>query len=373
MRVAFVANSAWYLRNFRLSTLQAFAEVHDVSVHYPEGGTEPALVSRGLTQHPFYLDASGTKPLRELRGLLALWRSLRRVRPEVVFSFNPKTNLYALMACWLMRVPCIPNVSGVGTASQLAGVKGRLYRALAGFFYRRAAHVFFQNPDDCEAFLQAGWAREGGYSLIPGSGVDLARFVPILQAGDRSRPFRFLMAARLLAAKGVREYCAASRALLAEHSGVECWLAGGMASEARGVSEAELDAWQAMPGADYLGHVDDMASLLHQVDVVVLPSYYPEGIPRGLIEAAACGKLLITTTMPGCREVVVPGENGWRVPPRDEQALLAAMSDAMSLSPQARTRMQQASRELAERRFDEQIVIQQYHQVLARQTGQEVS
>ncbi|MDT8878302.1 glycosyltransferase family 4 protein [Halomonas saccharevitans] len=373
MRVAFVANSAWYLRNFRLSTLQAFTGVHEVSVHYPEGGAVSAMNSLGLTQHPFYLDSSGTHPLKELRGLLALWRSLRRARPEVVFSFNPKTNLYALMACWLMRVPCIPNVSGVGNASQLGGAKGRLYRTLAGFFYRRAAHVFFQNSDDCEAFLRAGWVREGCYSLIPGSGVDLARFAPTLQTGAKPRPFRFLMAARLLAAKGVREYCAASRALLAVHSGVECWLAGGLAAETRGVSEAELDAWHATPGADYLGHVDDMASLLHEVDVVVLPSYYPEGIPRSLIEAAACGKLLITTTMPGCREVVVPGENGWQVPPRDEQALLAAMSAAMTLSPQERAAMQQASRELAERRFDEQIVIQQYQQVLAQQTSQGVS
>ncbi|EWH01845.1 hypothetical protein Q427_11960, partial [Halomonas sp. BC04] len=159
------------------------------------------LAGHPVSLAPFYLDAVSTQPVKESRGLLSLLATLRRVRPALVYSFNPKTNLYALMACWLLRLPCVPNVSGVGVASQLGGVKGGVYRRLAGFFYRRAHHVFFQNREDRQAFLDAGWVRQSQCEVIPGSGVDLSRFCPVPR--EPGRPLRFLMAARLLKAKGV--------------------------------------------------------------------------------------------------------------------------------------------------------------------------
>jgi glycosyltransferase involved in cell wall biosynthesis len=370
MKIAFLANSAWYLSNFRASTLEAFSREHAVTCLFPVQDDPSPLARLDVARAPFYLDPVSTQPVKEGRALLSLIATLRRVRPAVVYSFNPKTNLYALMACWLLRLPCVPNVSGVGVASQLGGVKGWLYRGLAGFFYRRARHVFFQNRQDREAFLEAGWVSEARSEVIPGSGVDLSRFAP--KPREPGRPLRFLMAARLLKAKGVPEFLQASRALQAAMPGrVECLLAGGVEPSERGVPEAEVLAWGEAPGMTYLGHVSDMPALLDTVDCVVLPSYYPEGVPRSLIEAAAAGKVIVTTAMPGCQEVVLPGENGWCVPPQDIEALQQAMQRVAELDEAGLAAMGRASRSLAERRFDEALVIERYRQVLPSRSNDE--
>src|SRR5690554_872519 len=236
MKVVFIANSAWYLANFRASSLEAFSHLHAVSCMFPAQNDPAPLAPYRVALAPFYLDAVSTQPLKEVRALISLIVTLGRVRPAVVYSFNPKTNLYALIACWLLRLPCVPNVSGVGVASQLGGVKGALYRGLAGFFYRRARYVFFQNRQDREAFLQAGWVMESLCEVIPGSGVDLARFVP--KRREPGRPVRFLMAARLLKAKGVVEYLQAARELQARMAErVEFLLAGALEPSERGVPE----------------------------------------------------------------------------------------------------------------------------------------
>lgn len=363
MKIAFIANSAWYLSNFRASTLEAFSQQHAVSCLFPAQDDPAPLTRYDVARVPFYLDAVSTQPVKEGRALLSLIATLRRVRPAMVYSFNPKTNLYALMACWLLRLPCVPNVSGVGVASQLGGLKGWLYRGLAGFFYRRAKHVFFQNRQDREAFLQAGWVTEARSEVIPGSGVDLARFHP--KPREPGRPVRFLMAARLLKAKGVPEYLKASRELHVRMPGkVEFLLAGALELSERGVPKASIEAWAGESGMTFLGHIDDMPALLDTVDCVVLPSYYPEGVPRSLIEAAAAGKVIVTTNRPGCEEVVLPGENGWCVPPQDMEALSQAMQGVAELDEAGLIRMGQASRALAEQRFDEALVIDRYWQVL---------
>ncbi|EWH02949.1 glycosyltransferase, partial [Halomonas sp. BC04] len=132
------------------------------------------------------------------------------------------------------------------------------------------------------------------------------------------------------------------------------------------VPEAALRAWGSEPGMRFLGDVDDMPALLDTVDCVVLPSYYPEGVPRSLIEAAAAGKAIVTTRMPGCQEVVEPGANGWLLPPRDSEALLDALLQYAELDEEAQAALGAASRALAERRFDEALVIERYWQVLQR-------
>lgn len=365
MKVLFVANSAWYLSNFRSSTLDAFSQRYSVGCMFPEKDDRGLLEKHDVFLTPFYLDAASTQPLKEIRSLFSLFVRLARVRPDVLFSFNPKTNLYSLIACWLLRIPCIPNVSGVGVASQLGGLKGWLYHGLAKFYYRRARYVFFQNSQDRENFIKSGWVAESKCEVIPGSGVDLSRYCPAVRTSES--PVRFLMAARLLKAKGVLEFLQASKELQAiKPCQVEFILAGNIDHSERGVSEAEIQAWSQGTGMSYLGHVSDMSTLLAKVDCVVLPTYYPEGVPRSLIEGAASGKLIITTDMPGCRDVVSLGETGYLVEPKSVKELVEAMLKVVSLPAHQRQKMQSMSRALAEERFDEQIVIDRYLKVARR-------
>lgn len=361
MRTVFVANTAWYLENFRTSTLRSFASTRKVVCLYPKGCVSRSLRKSGVQEQPFYLDASSTNPIKELVSLIALTWQIARHRPDIVFSFNPKTNLYSLIACWLLRIPCVPNVSGVGVASQMQGVLGKVYRTLVGFFYKRASHVFFQNNDDYQAFLQAGWVRAQKSEIIPGSGVDLKAFRPT----DKERSsVRFLMASRLIKPKGVIEFIEAARKVVSE-SDLDCEfiLAGVNDTSDRAVPKDFLDELAKEKRIHFLGHIEDMPTLLQTIDYVVLPSYYPEGVPRSLIEAAAAGKAIITTDTPGCREVVLEGENGFFVKPQSVESLALAMHRALKLDNKKLEYMKRASRVLAEERFDEKIIIHRYLEI----------
>lgn len=365
MKVVFLANSAWYLKNFRTGTLKSFSCDSEVVCMFPSG--------ENICLSPYChkvlrisMRAAGRNPLKEFMSLCSIWSGLKSESPDVVYSFNPKTNLYALMVCWLLRIPCVPNVSGVGVASQLKGLLGIVYNCLAKFFYRRAMHVYFQNRDDRRAFIERGWVSSEKAELIPGSGVDLTRFHPAPREGGA---LRFLMAARLIKQKGVIEFLEAAQSLLHEGSKAEFWLAGVKDYSSRAVEDKLIASFSNQEGIDFVGHVEDMPTVLSQVDCVVLPSYYPEGVPRSLIEAAASGKVIITTNTPGCREVVERGKNGFLIEPESVEELSKAMRRVTLLSAEERAKMQEASRMLAEYRFDEKIVIDSYLNTAVRITG----
>jgi len=357
VKIFFLANSAWYLDNFRRSTLLRFAELHDITCLHPNVDQGDELHTLNVKTKPFFLDATSASPVKESWSLICLTLLLLVDRPSVLFSFNPKTNLYALIACWLLRIPCVPNVSGVGVASQLKGPVGKLYRSLAGFFYRRAAHVFFQNQDDYQTFTKLRWVKPDQAEVIPGSGVDLVGFQP---HNKEDTTFRFLMAARLITPKGVIEYLEAARKVVASGHACEFLLAGIQDNSSRAIDAKTLSDLKDEPNIDFIGHVADMPELLKDIDCVVLPSYYPEGIPRSLIEAAAAGKMIITTDTPGCREVVKSGENGLLVAPKDVSQLAEAMLHLIRLPEIQQRAMSAASRKLAESCFDENIVIERY-------------
>lgn len=367
MKVFFVANSAWYLSNFRLSTLQNFSKWNEVTCLFPRSALDGDLAGYDIKKRPFFLVPESTNVLKEFLSLAHLSILLLVKRPNILFSFNPKTNLYALIACWLLRIPCVPNVSGVGAASQLSGPIGKLYRSLAGFFYRRAPHVFFQNRDDYHTFTKLGWVKAGQAEVIAGSGVDLKRFHPVARDVES---VRFLMAARLIKQKGVVEYLEAAQAVLSEGKQAEFWLAGVKDHSDRAVEPQIIEQFSQQSGIEFIGHVEDMPAVLAQVDCVVLPSFYPEGIPRSLIEAAAAGKVIVTTDTPGCREVVEREQNGFLIAPQSVEALADAMQRVINLPPETRAEMQTASRALAESRFDENIVIDSYIKTAERITGE---
>jgi glycosyltransferase involved in cell wall biosynthesis len=361
MTYLFIANTAWYLKNFRSTTLREFSLEHNVICLFPEGGDAESLRKLGVNPQTFYLDAISVNPLKELFSILTLLRQIARHKPDVVFSFNPKTNLYALIACWVLRIPCVPNVSGVGVASQLKGIEAKVYRTLVGFFYKYASHIFFQNSDDYHTFFQAKWIRSTQTEILPGSGVNLRQFFP---SEKEDTPIRFLMAARLIRPKGVVEFIEAAREMVVKSkTPCEFILAGINDTSSRAIPAELLASLETEAQIHFVGHIEDMPSLLKNIDCVVLPSYYPEGVPRSLIEAAAAGKVIITTNTPGCREVVVDGENGFFVEPRSVESLKAGMQKVMELSLCELTYMKAASRVIAEKRFDENIVIQRYLEV----------
>ena len=362
MKLILFANTDWYLYNFRRSLALALHEAgHAVLLISPDGPYGEKLRALGLCWQPVPMDRRSLNPLREATLLWHLVRLLRREKPALVHGFTIKCAVYGSLAARLAGVPARVNaVAGMGYVFTSHDLKARVLRPLVRALLKlalggRGARLILQNPDDVALFQQAGLVSAATVRLIPGSGVDCMRFKPG-PARVPSARLRVLLPARLLWDKGLAEYVEAARLLRAEGCAIDFLLAGDPdPGNPAAVPEATVHEWVSEGVLDWLGHVDDMPALLRSVEVVALPSYR-EGLPKGLIEAAASGCALIATDVPGCREVVAHEVDGLRVPVRDGVALARAVA-RLQEDVALRTRLAEAGRNKALERFDERIVI----------------
>lgn len=372
MSVFVTLNTAWNLANFRVGLIRALQlDGFEVVAIAPADGHEARLPCRFVD---LPMDNGGTNPLRDAVLFVRFVRLLRRERPSVLLAYTAKPNIYGSLAARVCGVPVINNIAGLGSAVIRGGWVAAVLRQLYRVALARSAMVFFQNPDDRDLFVAEGLVTHGRVGLLPGSGVDLERFLPVARADDEARPVRFLLLARLLWDKGVGEYVEAARlvraAMAAQGTAVEFCIAGQAdVGNPTAVPRGTLAGWEAEGAVRYLGFVDDVRPLIADADVVVLPSYR-EGTPRALLEAAAMGKPLVATDVPGCREAVVPGETGMLCEARSATSLALAMTNMVNIGAPARHRMGSAGRAFVEARFDERIVHRAYlnaiHQVLRR-------
>ncbi|MFZ9879807.1 MAG: glycosyltransferase family 4 protein [Phycisphaerales bacterium] len=303
------------------------------------------------------LDRTGTNPLSELAARRHYAELFRRTRPDGVFAANPKPVFHAIPAAAACGVPCrVAMVTGLGYAFIGRAMKARVLRFLARRLYthamRDATTVLFQNADDLAYFRETRLLRAPTDArIVGGSGVDLSTFAP---RGVPSGPCVYLMVARLLGDKGVREYAEAARIVRAKRPECRFRLVGWIDANPAAISRAELDAWTRAGDIEFAGRLDDVRGELAACSVFVLPSYR-EGAPKSTLEALATGRAVITTDAPGCRETVERGVNGLLVPPRDAQALADACLK-LADSPAEVVRMGAASAELARRKFDARVV-----------------
>lgn len=333
MKIVLFANTDWYLYNFRLPLAQTLQrrgiEVVLVSPPGPYGERFAAL---GLRWIPAPLQRRSLGLLREARVLAWLYRLLREEKPDLVHGFTIKCAIYASLAARLAGVPaCVAAITGLGYVFTSTDLRARLLRLPVRWLLRQALNgkgrrLVVQNADDAAVFRDARLANEATMRLIPSSGVDLSRFTPAPPSSDTTRPLRVVLAARLLWDKGLAEYVQAARSLRERGRTIHFLLAGAPdPGNPASIDIATIERWRDDGGINWLGHVDDMAALFHSADVAVLPSYR-EGLPRSLIEAAACGLALVTTDVPGCRAVVRDGVDGLLVPVRDAAALAQAIA-----------------------------------------------
>lgn len=378
--VVFTANTAWNLAHFRAPLLRALAARDAVLVALvPADAAIKKLQDMGCTVAPLPVPAHGRNPWSDVVLFWNYLRLLRRYRPAVLLSFTVKPNIYGGLAARCLGITQIGNVSGLGTAFIEGGWLGRLVGMLYRLSLGKARTIFFQNPDDRDFFLQRRLVRVSQAGLLPGSGVDLRHFAPTANSSTdgqdsivSQRPFVFLFIGRLLGDKGLLELVQAFNLLRQQliqeaHSALPAAclkiLGPDGGTNPTAITSSLLNEWRQDPQLELLGHVEDPRPRIVQADCVVLPSYR-EGTPRSLLEAAAMGKPLITTDVPGCREVVRDGQNGLLCRVKDPQDLARAMLTMMKLSDAQRQAMGLASRELAEAVFDENRVVEKYLQAM---------
>ncbi len=366
MRIAVVSNTCWYLFNFRLNLMLALqAAGHTVVAVAPDDAYAQRLRDAGIAFQAVPISGGGTHPLRELQSVLGLGAVFRRHRVGLVLSYTPKGNLYSALACMALRVPFVPNVSGLGRAfirkSLVTQVAKTLYRLTFGGAHR----VFFQNPDDLGVFVRGGLVRPEKAERLPGSGVDLSRFATAPLPGRPADAPVFLLVARMLWDKGVGEYVEAARRVRLLHPGACFQLLGFLdVDNPSAISRQQMDDWLAEGVVSYLGRTDDVREFLRQADCVVLPSYR-EGVPRTLLEAAAMARAVVTTDAPGCRDTVIDGETGFLCRTADAQDLADKLLRFMALTHAERAAMGRRGREFVAQNFDERLVIDRYLAVVA--------
>lgn len=362
MKALLFANTDWYLYNFRRPLMRELKRRgFTVVLLAPRGPYGERLAGEGVRWCDVPMERRSLNPLKELRLFIRLVQIYRHERPDIVHHFTLKCVIYGALAARLCGVERRINaVTGLGYVYVGSTVIARLLRpwvqallrtALAG----RRSRLVVQNVDDQSLFLRAGMLRSSQVTLIRGSGVCTKQFSPRALHSRHGRPFTVLMATRLLREKGVVEYVAAARRLQESSEGqpIDFWLAG-LPDEGNpsAIAVSMLQQWQRHGLIKWLGHVEDMARLFDDVDAVVLPSYYREGTPKVLLEASASGLAIITTDVPGCREVVEHGVTGILVPPRDVDSLERAIRYLWK-HPGLRSSLGRAARAKAVAEFDE--------------------
>jgi len=376
-RLLYVHNAVPYFLSHRLPVAKA-AQAAGWTVHLaapePDEVSRARLSAEGIGFHPLPLSRRGMAPWQEIQSLLRLARLYREIRPDLIHLVTIKPVLYGALVARLLgagsRVAMVPGRGYVFTTA--GGTQGEILRAGVGLAYRLAlgganARVIFQNPDDRDFFVGQGWVDGGKTHVILGSGVDPARYRPLPRPADgRSR---VVFASRMLRDKGVAEFVAAARQLAGEGVAADFVLLGlPDPGNPDSHSEQELAAWHAEGAVQWWGFREDMPEILAATAIVCLPTAYGEGVPRILIEAAACGCALITADRPGCREIVQAGVNGLLVPPRDAPALADALRQLLS-DPERCRRFGAAGRARVLAEFSEAHVIAQTLAVYAEMSG----
>jgi glycosyltransferase involved in cell wall biosynthesis len=371
-RVLIIAGQAASLINFRGPLIRAMrAAGHEVFGAAPGARKDEVVAAQlqalGVTGYEIPLDRTGLNPLADARSVARLIRVIRSVRPDVVLAYTIKSVIFGLVAAAVARVPRrYALITGVGYAFTGKAVgKRRLVQAGSTALYRvalaRATKVFFQNRDDAALFGQMGMlSPEVPVVFINGSGIDLEHFRP---APYPAGPVRFLLIARLLSVKGIREYARAAASILKERSGVEFHLVGGFDSNPDALTPSEVKAWEEDGTLVWHGEVADVRPHIADCHVYVLPSYR-EGTPRSVLEAMAMARPIVTTDAPGCRETVIEGFNGFLVAPKSVEPLEAAM-DRFVADRSLIEHMGRKSRLLAESKFD----VRQVNAIMLREAG----
>jgi glycosyltransferase involved in cell wall biosynthesis len=367
-RVVFAANTAWYLYNYHRNTIASFLRAGcQVVVLTPEDDHSRKLAALGCRTEFLPLRGASKNPVREARAAAAFFRIYRRLRPHLAFHFTIKCNLYGGLAAGRLGIPHVNNICGLGSAFDREGVFNRLAQAAYRFTHRRTDQVFFQNPDDFDFMRDRGLVSEAQALLLPGSGVDLDHFRPAggdravnADGADENAPV-FVFAGRMLREKGLAQLAGAMRLVRAQCPGATCRVYGFLEPrDPRYVSPEELALWQAEGLLQYRGPLDDVRPAYAAADCVVLPTYYREGVPKSLLEAAAMGKPLVATSLTGCRAALQDGVNGFLCEPRDVGSLAAALMRMIEAGPEGRARMGRQGRARVEAAFSEERVTRAY-------------
>lgn len=359
-RILVLASLAESLLNFRGELLKALVRSGN-EVHAAAPALTPDLIksleSIGVTAHLTPLHRTGMNPLADLRYMANIFLLARKLKIDTCLAYTIKPVIFGILAAHLAnRARCFALITGLGymfsDSAHIPRLLGSMVRSLYRLSLKRCELVFFQNPDDEKLFRESTIIPPQIPSIVVnGSGVDLLQFEP---TPHPEGPPAFLMIARLLGDKGVREYVQAANIVKTHHPAARFYLVGELDCNPNSISKTELDQWIDSNIIEYLGYMNDVRPAISRCSVYVLPSYR-EGTPRTVLEAMSMGRAIITTDAPGCRETVQEGINGFLVPVKNITHLSAAMLRFIDDPTLCKT-MGDESRRLAQKKYDVHLI-----------------
>jgi glycosyltransferase involved in cell wall biosynthesis len=361
IKIVFCANSSWYLYNFRKSTIQAFISAgYDIYCVAPEDDYSKNLESMGVTFSSFKFHSNSLNPFKEIMTLLDLIKIYLKIRQDYTFNFTPKMNIYSSLAAQLVNSKIVNNISGLGSAF----LKKSIFSFFIMLLYRisnlKAKKIFFQNKRDMNLFLEKNIVHDSKCELINGSGVDLNEFY--FSEMTNANTIRFILMCRLIKEKGVYLFAEAAKELKKEFpKKLEFVIAGFIDNQKKdAVTMDQINEWQKDGILNYLGPLEDVKNELSKSHCAVLPTFYPEGLPKFLLESAAMGKIIVASNSPGCSEVVDDEINGYLCEPQSLSSLINSLKKVIKLSSKERNEMSIRSRLKAEKMFSDKVIIGKY-------------
>ena len=353
-KILFLVNHDVVIYNFRLELVERLLkEGYEVHISSPYGERIDELVDLGCIYHEIEVERHGMNPLSELK-LLSNYRSLlNEVKPDYIFGYTIKPNIYGAIAAKEKKIPFIANITGLGTAVENPGPVQKMMILLYKFAFTDVQKVFFQNTENRQFFIDHKIAIDK-HGLLPGSGVNLKRFSTKDYPNDDVIRFAFI--SRIMKEKGIDQYLEAAKTIKEKYKNVEFHICGFCEKE----YEGKLNEYNENGIVIYHGMIRNVSEFLENIHCVVHPTYYPEGLSNVLLEACATGRPIITTDRSGCREVVDNGINGYKISQKNTQELVEAIDQFINLSFDEKKNMGLNGRKKVEKEFDRNIVIDKY-------------
>lgn len=368
-KVAIISNTSWYLFNFRINLIKSLiVEGYNVITIAPIDEYTSILEKIGCIHFNAEIDSKSKNPFRDIALTINLIRIFRTAEPDILLNYTTKPNIYGTLAGSYFHIPSINNIAGLGSGFVNESLTTKLLRILYRYSQKKAEVVFFQNPDDFSEFVDKKMVKASKCSILPGSGVDLSRFNLSQIPPINEIKFTFLLISRMLYSKGIEILYSAAKQIYdnGNHNFSIRLIGENGVNNSDAIPIAQIQNWEKDPFIEYIGKTDNIKPFIEKAHCIILPSFYREGTPRSILEGLAMGRPIITTNMPGCKTTVIEGVNGYLVPPRDVESLVIKMNLLMSLNFCKLQEMGLKSRQLAEEKFDEKIVIQKYIKEIKR-------
>lgn len=362
------ANNGFVLYNFRFNLMKTLEEKGFKVICI--AGRDSSVEDIKKNRWEFIdsnLDRKGTSILKDLKLFLFYLKVFRKEKPNYILNFTIKPNIYGTLAAKLIGIPVINNVTGLGDTFDTESLTSKIVKVLYKISFKFPKKVFFQNDDDLNIFLSNKLIDKKICDRLPGSGVEVSRFIPLKkERKDNKKVFLFL--GRISNKKGVRIINEVSKILTFKYPNIKFQLLGKIYTDEEGhISKEELLSWEKESNIKYIGTSRDVRQQIKEADCIIFPSFYREGVPRALIEAASMAKPILTTDNVGCRDIVEDGYNGYLAKPNDVESMVEVVEKFLSLDENKQREMGNNGRKKVLKEFDERIVIDKYLKEIERE------